>query len=160
LIVDCHQTLDEQQDYVEYHVTLKGGMLTHARIFVLYSKRKTFSILDDKRKLRHEHNLADVLSIEIPLSNQPIGQNSGTSGSAGASTAVNTSTVTASGKHPEIFIVFKKTTKEKPINFEFNDPSELQGFCARMCALNPEIDCKDEADTRDVWTFPAPSDDH
>ncbi len=132
-------------------------MLTHPRIIVLYSKRKTFSLLDDRRKLRHEHSLADILSIEIPITNQFVGTavpgstGHGASGhglGTGASPAANTAAAPVSA-HPEIFIVFKKTTKEKPINFEFNDPNELPIFCARLCALNPEIDVKDEADTRD-----------
>src|SRR6185437_11443580 len=103
------KTLNEQDDYVEYHVTLKGGMLTHARIVVLYSKRRTFSLLDDKRKLRHEHNLMDILSIEIP--------HTGQMPPPGATPVIP---APPKGK-PEVFVVFKKTSKEKAINFEFQD---------------------------------------
>jgi uncharacterized membrane protein YgcG len=147
----CTQTLNEQEDYVEYHGTLKGGMLTHNRILVLYSKRRTFSILDDKRKLRHEHNLADVMSIELPLSNHTSDSGSGGSGGGGSSSGGSSGGSSGSGagsasgssgaagtaaaggkKNPELFIVFKKQIKEKPINFEFNDGTTLSGGCCLL----------------------------
>jgi hypothetical protein len=111
------------QDYVEVKVTQRGGLLNHSRLVVVYSSKRSFATLNEERRVRHEMALRDVLSLEVPVQD-------------------------TSNPYAQVFVVFRDPAKA-PLHFQFADSHDRQQLCERMCALVPDIDYKDEADTRE-----------
>lgn len=115
------------KEYLDFHVVKKNKYhMNQRRVLVINEKDRSILLLDDKRKVKKKYLVSDIMQLEVVPPDE--------------------------AKHddklgPQVFIVFRKETSQRPFNIFFPDAVGLLHFCEHLQSIQPSIEIKDETDT-------------